>query len=131
MPPRRRATLAPLVQAAPRGVVVAGRMERPATPAGEVPAIARAAAAFSAATGWPVLADPLSGARCGEGAVAHYDALLRDPRVRQRGGAARASLRVGDLPTSKPLREWLAGLDASRSSSTRTAPGRTPRTSAT
>ncbi len=104
-------TLAPLVQAAPRGVVVAGRIERPATPAGEVPAIARAAAAFSAATGWPVLADPLSGARCGEGAVAHYDALLRIPAFAA-AAAPRAVVRVGDLPTSKPLREWLAGLDA-------------------
>ena len=42
-------------------------------------------------------------------AIAHYDALLRDPAF----GAARAPelvLRVGDLPTSKPLRQWLAGL---------------------
>jgi len=85
-----------------RGVVVAGRHERD-TPLGE------AAAAFCAAAGWPLLADPLSGARRGEAAVAHYDALLRD------GSFAAAMtpdlvLRVGDLPTSKPLRAWLAGL---------------------
>ena len=58
----------------------------------------------------PLLADPLSGARRGAAAVAHYDALLRDP-----GWAAAHApdlvLRVGDLPTSKPLRQWLAGLD--------------------
>ncbi len=50
----------------------------------------------------------MSGARRG-GAVAHYDALLREP------GFAREHtpdfvLRVGDLPVSKPLRTWLAGL---------------------
>ena len=43
-------------------------------------------------------------------AIAHYDALLRDA-----GWAAAHApelvLRVGDLPTSKPLRQWLAGLD--------------------
>ncbi len=42
-------------------------------------------------------------------AVAHYDALLRDAAW----AAAHAPdlvLRVGDLPTSKPLRQWLHGL---------------------
>jgi 2-succinyl-5-enolpyruvyl-6-hydroxy-3-cyclohexene-1-carboxylate synthase len=85
-----------------RGVVVAGRYERD-TGLGE------AAAAFCAAAGWPLLADPLSGARRGAAAVAHYDALLRE-----RSFASEAKpdlvLRVGDLPTSKPLRAWLAGL---------------------
>ena len=37
------------------------------------------AAAFAAATGWPVLADPLSGLRAGDNAVSTYDALLRVP----------------------------------------------------
>jgi 2-succinyl-5-enolpyruvyl-6-hydroxy-3-cyclohexene-1-carboxylate synthase len=94
--------LGELVASRRRGVVVAGRHERP-TPLGE------AAAAFCAAAGWPLLADPLSGARRGEAAVAHYDALLRDEAF---AGGARPDvvLRVGDLPTSKPLRGWLAGL---------------------
>jgi 2-succinyl-5-enolpyruvyl-6-hydroxy-3-cyclohexene-1-carboxylate synthase len=85
-----------------RGVLVAGRHER-LTPLGE------AAAAFCEAAGWPLLADPLSGARRGKAAVAHYDALLRDETF---AASARpdAVLRVGDLPTSKPLRSWLAGL---------------------
>lgn len=104
-------TLAPLVSAAPRGVVVLGRGERPASAAGAVSPLASAASAFSAATGWPLLADPLSGARSGTGAIAHYDALLRIPAF-ARAARPRAVLRVGDLPTSKPLREWLAGLDA-------------------
>jgi 2-succinyl-5-enolpyruvyl-6-hydroxy-3-cyclohexene-1-carboxylate synthase len=94
--------LGALVAGARRGVLVAGRHER-ATPLG------RAAAAFAAAAGWPLLADPLSGARRGEAAIAHYDALLRDV-----GFLAEVTpdlvLRVGDLPVSKPLRTWLAGL---------------------
>ncbi len=90
------------VAASHRGVVVAGRHERDT-------ALGEAAAAFCAAAGWPLLADPLSGARRGETAVAHYDALLRDGSF-----AAEMTpdlvLRVGDLPTSKPLRTWLTGL---------------------
>ncbi len=96
------AELISLVSDARRGVVVAGRHER-ATPMGE------AAAAFACAAGWPLLADPLSGARRGEAAIAHYDALLRDD-----GFASSVLpdlvLRVGDLPVSKPLRGWLASL---------------------
>ena len=57
----------------------------------------------------PVLADPLSGARRGKAAIAHYDLLLRDPAFT---GAHRPDFifRLGDLPTSKPLRIWLASL---------------------
>jgi 2-succinyl-5-enolpyruvyl-6-hydroxy-3-cyclohexene-1-carboxylate synthase len=86
-----------------RGVVVAGRDERDE-------ARARATAAFAERAGLPLLADPLSGARRGAAAVAHYDALLRDEAfaAEQRPDLV---LRVGDLPTSKPLRQWLAGLD--------------------
>jgi 2-succinyl-5-enolpyruvyl-6-hydroxy-3-cyclohexene-1-carboxylate synthase len=91
-----------LVASSRRGVVAAGRYERGAP-------LAQAADSFCAAAGWPLLADPLSGARRGDAAVAHYDALLRDPAF---AAARRPDLviRVGDLPTSKPLREWLAGL---------------------
>jgi 2-succinyl-5-enolpyruvyl-6-hydroxy-3-cyclohexene-1-carboxylate synthase len=95
-----------LVRGARRGVLVAGRHER-ATPLGA------AAGAFAQAAGWPLLADPLSGARRGVAAVAHYDALLRD-----RAFATRLEpdvvIRVGDLPVSKPLRDWLAGLGQAR-----------------
>ena len=83
-----------------RGVLVAG----PGAAAGTE--VARLAQHL----GWPLLADPLSGARTGAAAIAHYDALLRDA-----GFAARQRpelvLRLGDLPTSKPLRLWLASLD--------------------
>jgi 2-succinyl-5-enolpyruvyl-6-hydroxy-3-cyclohexene-1-carboxylate synthase len=99
--------LAELVAESRRGVVVAGRHERYDAPLGG------AAAAFCAAAGWPLLADPLSGARRGAAAVAHYDALLRDEAF---AGAYRPDfvLRIGDLPVSKPLRTWLAGLKSAR-----------------
>jgi 2-succinyl-5-enolpyruvyl-6-hydroxy-3-cyclohexene-1-carboxylate synthase len=98
--------LGEMVAEARRGVVVAGRHER-ATPLGQ------AAATFCEALGWPLLADPLSGARRGDAAIAHYDALLRDDAFT---AAQRPDLvlRVGDLPVSKPLRTWLAGLGTVR-----------------
>jgi 2-succinyl-5-enolpyruvyl-6-hydroxy-3-cyclohexene-1-carboxylate synthase len=80
-------------------VLVAGRAERD-------PVLGPALAAFADRAGIPLLADPLSGARRGPAAIAHYDALLRawspEPQL---------VLRVGDLPTSKPLRAWLHGMD--------------------
>ena len=59
----------------------------------------------------PLLADPLSGARHGKAAIAHYDLLLRDPEF---AAAHRPDvvIRAGEEPTSKPLRAWLAGLEA-------------------
>ena len=42
--------------------------------------LGHAAARFCELLGWPLLADPMSGARRGDAAVAHYDALLREPR---------------------------------------------------
>ncbi|MDE3070267.1 MAG: 2-succinyl-5-enolpyruvyl-6-hydroxy-3-cyclohexene-1-carboxylic-acid synthase, partial [Acidobacteriota bacterium] len=100
--PGAQARLAELVSRSSRGLVVAGRHEG----AGDA-AAARAIAAFCESRAWPLLADPLSGARRGGGAIAHYDALLRHPGTR---GDLRPDLvlRVGDLPTSKPLRQWLA-----------------------
>jgi 2-succinyl-5-enolpyruvyl-6-hydroxy-3-cyclohexene-1-carboxylate synthase len=96
------AQLHKLVEASKRGVVIAGRHERTTS-------LGQAAAAFCEAAGWPLLADPLSGARRGDAAIAHYDALLRDETF-----AAEMNpdlvLRVGDLPVSKPLRTWLASL---------------------
>ncbi len=74
---------------------------------------ARELAGFTARAGIPLLADPLSGSRHGPAAIAHYDLLLRDPRF---ADAHRPEfvIRTGDLPTSKPLRAWLAGLDAAQ-----------------
>jgi 2-succinyl-5-enolpyruvyl-6-hydroxy-3-cyclohexene-1-carboxylate synthase len=100
-------SLREIVGAAARGVVVVGRDER-RPPPGE-PSLGEAAAAFAAAVGWPLLADPLSGARRGDAAVAHYDALLRDEQFTA-SLEPDLVLRLGDLPVSKPLRAWLAGL---------------------
>ncbi len=85
-----------------RGVVVAGRIEQD-------PRLPATAAEFAERVGYPLLADPLSGARHGPAAIAHYDVLLRDPQF---AASARPQLviRIGDLPTSKPLRTWLAAL---------------------
>jgi 2-succinyl-5-enolpyruvyl-6-hydroxy-3-cyclohexene-1-carboxylate synthase len=87
-----------------RAVIVAGRHERH-------DGLGAALAAAAAALGTPLLADPLSGARRGPAAVAHYDALLRDASFAA-AHRPQAVVRIGDLPTSKPLRQWLAGLDA-------------------
>jgi 2-succinyl-5-enolpyruvyl-6-hydroxy-3-cyclohexene-1-carboxylate synthase len=95
-------SLAQALRGRRRGVLVAGRHER-ATPLGQ------AAARFCASAGWPLLADPMSGARRGEAAIAHYDALLRSNAFRERMRPD-IVLRVGDLPVSKPLRSWLAAM---------------------
>ena len=93
--------LAVVARDAHRPVVVAGRAE---------PGLEAIGAACES-LGWPLLADPLSGARRGGASVAHYDLLLRAPAFT----AARAPdlvVRCGDLPTSKPLRSWLQELPA-------------------
>ncbi|HEU4658052.1 MAG TPA: 2-succinyl-5-enolpyruvyl-6-hydroxy-3-cyclohexene-1-carboxylic-acid synthase [Capillimicrobium sp.] len=90
------------LDAAERPLLVAGRAEQD-------PALPAAVAGFAAAAGVPLLADPLSNARRGAQAIAHYDALLRDESF-ARGMRPDLVVRVGDLPTSKPLRLWLAAL---------------------
>jgi 2-succinyl-5-enolpyruvyl-6-hydroxy-3-cyclohexene-1-carboxylate synthase len=85
-----------------RGVVVAGRWERDRE-------FASAVVRFAGLLGYPLLADSLSGARQGASAVAHYDLLLRE-RAFLDAVRPELVLRVGDLPTSKPLRTWLASL---------------------
>lgn len=65
---------------------------------------------LSQATGWPILADALSSLRafaqnpsCW---CAHYDTLLRNDRAAQEL-AIDFVLQIGQLPTSKILRQWL------------------------
>ena len=98
---REIAELARELGASPRGAIVCGpTRER----------LAEDAAALAAVLGWPLLAEPTSGARCGphdrDHVVAHYDALLRaqDWTATHRPEVV---LRFGDTPTSKPLRTWL------------------------
>ena len=91
-----RAPAEPIRASGRRGVVVAGADAKP---------YARAAIQLAESLGWPLLAEPTSGARTGA-AIAHYDLLLRSPRF----AAERPDvvLRIGEMPTSKPLRAWLA-----------------------
>jgi 2-succinyl-5-enolpyruvyl-6-hydroxy-3-cyclohexene-1-carboxylate synthase len=93
------ATPAPRVLPA-RGVIVAGRDEG---------TLGAEAAALAERLGYPLLADPLSGARHGTTAIATYDLLLREPWDAL---TPEVVIRVGDLPTSKPLRAWLASLES-------------------
>jgi 2-succinyl-5-enolpyruvyl-6-hydroxy-3-cyclohexene-1-carboxylate synthase len=96
------AGMATRVRGVARGAIVAG--------AGS-PDLAEPVAALAAATGWPVLSDTLSGLRCGEHdrshVISHYDVLLRSSAW---ASAHQPDLvmRIGDTPTSKPLRAWLA-----------------------
>lgn len=62
-------------------------------------------------SGWPVLADPLSGLR-GQAqlfCVSGYDLLLESPEPCL---APHQLLRLGSLPASRRLERWLAALDA-------------------
>jgi 2-succinyl-5-enolpyruvyl-6-hydroxy-3-cyclohexene-1-carboxylate synthase len=94
--------LASRIAAEPRGAIVCGPISEP---------IAEPAARLAAACGWPLLAEPTSGVRCGphdrSHVVAHYDVLLRAGRFADEH-APGLLLRVGDMPTSKPLRAWAA-----------------------
>ncbi len=94
--------LAERIAGSPRGVIVCG-------PTGED--VAEPVARLAGEAGWPVLAEPTSGVRCGEHdrshVIAHYDVLLRVEKFARRL-RPELVLRVGDTPTSKPLRELLA-----------------------
>jgi 2-succinyl-5-enolpyruvyl-6-hydroxy-3-cyclohexene-1-carboxylate synthase len=95
------ASLGAAIAETPRGVIVAGRQRDPGL-AGPIARLARAA-------GYPILAEPTSQLRSGEHdrdtVIAPYDALLRRPPEQLRPDLV---IRVGDMPTSKALRLWLA-----------------------
>ncbi len=108
-PPVEPALLAALtarIAATPRGAIVCGPTQEP---------VAAPVARLAAAAGWPVLAEPCSGVRCGEhdlaNVVAHYDALLRSDAFAE-AHEPEMVLRIGDMPTSKPLRTWVARAEA-------------------
>lgn len=86
-----------------RGIIVAGPHEQGAELG---PIVLR----FSAATGFPVLADPLSGARYRPSdeatVVAGYDVFLRDADLRRRLEPTLV-VRVGASPISASLQRWL------------------------
>jgi 2-succinyl-5-enolpyruvyl-6-hydroxy-3-cyclohexene-1-carboxylate synthase len=90
------------VEAGERVLLVAGRIEDAEAGA--------AVAEFAERARVPLLADALSNARRGA-AVVHYDLVLGEPRWAA-AHVPRLVVRVGDLPTSKALRQWLAHLPA-------------------
>lgn len=93
-----------------RGLLVAG-------PDPEPDRLGPAALGLARETGWPLAADPLSGARFREGAAdaqGSYDLFLRSEEVRERLRPDWV-LRLGGRPTSRRLREWIRGLEGTRS----------------
>jgi 2-succinyl-5-enolpyruvyl-6-hydroxy-3-cyclohexene-1-carboxylate synthase len=88
---------------APIGAIVAGRQLDPE--------LRGPLAHLASAAGYPILAEPTSQLRCGPHDRSHvvtaYDLLLRDERFRE-NAAPELVLRFGEMPTSKPLRSWLA-----------------------
>jgi 2-succinyl-5-enolpyruvyl-6-hydroxy-3-cyclohexene-1-carboxylate synthase len=96
--------LAEQIEAAPRGVIVAGRQPDPK--------LAEPIASLAAAAGYPILAEPTSQLRRGPHdrslVVSTYDAIARDRPAELR---PELIVRFGDLPTSKLLRQWLAAIE--------------------
>ena len=96
--------LAARIEAESRGLVVAGRQPEPML--GEL------VANLAAVAGYPVVAEPTSQLRRGPHdrslIVSGYDAIARE-----RSAILEPSLivRVGDLPTNKPLRQWLDAIE--------------------
>jgi len=85
------------------GVIVAGRQLDPE--------LREPLAHLARASGFPILAEPTSQLRCGphdrSHVVATYDLLLRNEHF-ARSVVPDLVLRFGEMPTSKPLRRWLA-----------------------
>ncbi len=91
------------IEAKPKGLIVAG----PRCPKG---GFASALAKLSAQTGYPILADPLSGLRFGEHVgtgiiLAGYGAALRSPLLTS--AQPELILRFGVMPISQPLSDFL------------------------
>jgi 2-succinyl-5-enolpyruvyl-6-hydroxy-3-cyclohexene-1-carboxylate synthase len=89
------------------GVIVAGRQLDPEL-RGPLAQLARA-------SGFPILAEPTSQLRCGPHDRAYlistYDLLLREEHFAH-SVVPDLVLRFGEMPTSKPLRSWLASSGA-------------------
>ncbi len=85
------------------GVIVAGRQLDPE--------LREPLAHLARASGFPILAEPTSQLRLGphdrSRVITTYDQLLRDERF-ARSAVPDLVLRFGEMPTSKPLRSWLA-----------------------
>jgi 2-succinyl-5-enolpyruvyl-6-hydroxy-3-cyclohexene-1-carboxylate synthase len=99
--------LAERIAHAPRGLIIAGRQGDPA--------LATPVAALARAAGYPILAEPTSQLRLGAHdrglVVASYEAIARS---RPAELEPELIVRFGDMPTCKPLRQWLGSLDELR-----------------
>ncbi|MBD2022137.1 2-succinyl-5-enolpyruvyl-6-hydroxy-3-cyclohexene-1-carboxylic-acid synthase [Leptolyngbya sp. FACHB-36] len=108
--PQRSILPAPLPAASlphsPHGLIIVGPAQ-PAVPDRYCHAIAR----LSKLTGYPVLAEGLSPLRnyadLNPNLISTYDLILRNPKLAQQL-APDTVIRIGEMPTSKPLRTWLA-----------------------
>jgi 2-succinyl-5-enolpyruvyl-6-hydroxy-3-cyclohexene-1-carboxylate synthase len=89
------------------GVIIAGRQTDPE--------LREPLAHLARASGFPILAEPTSQLRLGPHdrsyVITTYDTLLRDEHW-GKGVVPELVLRFGELPTSKPLRQWLAASGA-------------------
>ena len=89
------------------GVIIAGRQLDPE--------LREPLARLARASGFPILAEPTSQLRCGphdrSRVITTYDLLLRDERFSP-AVVPELVLRFGEMPTSKPLRAWLAASGA-------------------
>jgi 2-succinyl-5-enolpyruvyl-6-hydroxy-3-cyclohexene-1-carboxylate synthase len=96
--------LAERIESTRSGLIVAGRQMDPM--------LAEPLSALAAAAGYPILAEPTSQLRRGP----HDRSLIvsaYDHIARQRSSQLEPELivRFGDMPTSKPLRQWLAAIE--------------------
>jgi 2-succinyl-5-enolpyruvyl-6-hydroxy-3-cyclohexene-1-carboxylate synthase len=89
------------------GVIIAGRQLDPE--------LREPLTHLARVSGFPILAEPTSQLRCGPHdrlrVITTYDQLLRDERF-SRSVVPELVLRFGEMPTSKPLRAWLAASGA-------------------
>jgi 2-succinyl-5-enolpyruvyl-6-hydroxy-3-cyclohexene-1-carboxylate synthase len=99
--------IAERIAGAPRGLILAGRQTDPG--------LAAPVAALARASGYPVLAEPTSQLRLGphdrEAVVWAYEPISR---ARPEHLVPDLVIRFGDMPTCKPLREWIDALPSLR-----------------
>ena len=92
-----------------RGLIIVGPVH-PTDPASYCQIVAQLARCL----GFPVVAEGLSPLRnyasLNPYLISTYDAILRDPIEAERLAPEKV-IRLGDMPTSKVLRRWLAGVD--------------------
>ena len=92
------------IERSPRGLIVVGRQLDPG--------LAEPVADLAAAAGYPIVAEPTSQLRRGPHdrslVVTTYDSIVREQPTELEPELV---VRFGDLPTSKPLRQWLAAIE--------------------